>query len=598
MNNLEELKRIIIKSHIDDLNQQEVIFSKEPRILVEAPAGYGKTHTMISKIAYLIASGEISGFKKILALTFSVNAAHKIRKDVEEKLPILLKEATKKSKSKVFATNYHGFCINILKKYGYLLSENLRNIDKLERLDITRSNFYKYSSITPQENLKGCILAFDEEVKYYYNDPTNFKEKKERFKILLDNYNKLIINQFIPKGKITYNSIISLTIELFNKYPFVKNFYTKYFPFIIVDEYQDTNILNLRLLQTIIDDSSKLLFMGDSIQRIYGFIGAVPDLLPKSLRFYNMKLIELEKNYRFKDNPLLLNIDSLLRRKYKDLNYIDKINGIKNIVFEENDQSQESQKIIELLSTLSEKEKTAILFKQRGNNTNITIELLDKTNIQYFYALFSEEDIDYLNFHKTALSIYLEVKEDRTYNTYTHKINYVLKNIREKFKKDIEHNRVISSLYKLIEIFFSKTKKHPVLDERYEIILEVLKNNSLKHYLNSVQEHLILSTIHGAKGLEWDNVILPDMESKTSCWALCNVCDKKNGSMCDIDFSKINQNHALKKIFLEELSTFYVGVTRAKKNLYFTYSDYSYDNFGKYIKSGPSCFLKILLGEI
>ena len=75
----------IIKSRIEakhqgDNKQLEVIFSPDKRLLVEAPAGYGKTHTMVSRIAYLIAIGQIPVPKRLLALTFSVNAAYKIKK--------------------------------------------------------------------------------------------------------------------------------------------------------------------------------------------------------------------------------------------------------------------------------------------------------------------------------------------------------------------------------------------------------------------------------------------------------------------------------------------------------------------------------------
>ena len=85
----------IIKSRIEgkhqgDSKQLNVIFSPDKRLLVEAPAGYGKTHTMVSRIAYLIAIGQIPVPKRLLALTFSVNAAYKIKKDVIKNIPELL----------------------------------------------------------------------------------------------------------------------------------------------------------------------------------------------------------------------------------------------------------------------------------------------------------------------------------------------------------------------------------------------------------------------------------------------------------------------------------------------------------------------------
>lgn len=88
--NLTEIKEKIAAQHEGDEKQLEVIFSDSPRLIVEAPAGYGKTTTMISRIAYLFASGKIPNPKRILGLTFSVNAALKIKREVAAKLPSLI----------------------------------------------------------------------------------------------------------------------------------------------------------------------------------------------------------------------------------------------------------------------------------------------------------------------------------------------------------------------------------------------------------------------------------------------------------------------------------------------------------------------------
>jgi DNA helicase-2/ATP-dependent DNA helicase PcrA len=135
---MEETIKKIEELHSGDKEQLEVIFSDKKRVIVEAPAGYGKTQTMISKIAYLIASNKILHPKRILALTFSVNAAYKIRKEVAESLPIILAGEPISPidiKNKIFATNYHGFCRRVLRLYGYLLHPNLKHIDFLQAID-------------------------------------------------------------------------------------------------------------------------------------------------------------------------------------------------------------------------------------------------------------------------------------------------------------------------------------------------------------------------------------------------------------------------------------------------------------------------------
>lgn len=78
-NEIEIIKSRIENKHQGDEKQLEIIFSPNKRLLVEAPAGYGKTHTMVSRIAYLISIGKLPVPKKLLALTFSVNAASENR---------------------------------------------------------------------------------------------------------------------------------------------------------------------------------------------------------------------------------------------------------------------------------------------------------------------------------------------------------------------------------------------------------------------------------------------------------------------------------------------------------------------------------------
>jgi DNA helicase-2/ATP-dependent DNA helicase PcrA len=84
-----DIKAKIERIHEGDARQLEVIFSESPRLIVEAPAGYGKTTTMISGLVF-VCFGGIPNPKRILGLTFSVNAALKVKRDVAEKLPVLL----------------------------------------------------------------------------------------------------------------------------------------------------------------------------------------------------------------------------------------------------------------------------------------------------------------------------------------------------------------------------------------------------------------------------------------------------------------------------------------------------------------------------
>ena len=127
-NTIAQIKQKLTELHDGDEQQLSVVFSEKDRVIVEAPAGYGKTTTMISRIAYLFATEQIPNPKRILGLTFSVNAALKVKRDVAEKLPSLIRMQNNPRLivEKAVITNYHGFCKMILKKYGYLLNTILR----------------------------------------------------------------------------------------------------------------------------------------------------------------------------------------------------------------------------------------------------------------------------------------------------------------------------------------------------------------------------------------------------------------------------------------------------------------------------------------
>jgi len=159
---LRHIRDSITEAHTDDEEQLKAIFSDDNRLIVEAPAGYGKTKTMISKIAYIIASGGLPNPKKILALTFSVNAAYKIKKDVSEQLPKLLESGYSnpaKINERVFISNYHGFCRHVLKFYGYLIHENLKNIETIRSID--DSNIERMTNLDVGGNVNPKLTPCD-----------------------------------------------------------------------------------------------------------------------------------------------------------------------------------------------------------------------------------------------------------------------------------------------------------------------------------------------------------------------------------------------------------------------------------------------------
>lgn len=230
-NEIEIIKSRIENKHQGDEKQLEIIFSPNKRLLVEAPAGYGKTHTMVSRIAYLISIGKLPVPKKLLALTFSVNAAYKIKKDVSKNIPELLQDLGKQIniKEKIYVSNYHGFCRSILKKYGHRLHPALSNLDTLQSVDDSRSDSIMriFNNISIDE--ANVLSEFNAGVK-------NIKGKY--LKENIDKYNSIVISKLLIKNAIPYNAIITLTIKLFKEQFGILEFYRNYYTSILVDEFQ------------------------------------------------------------------------------------------------------------------------------------------------------------------------------------------------------------------------------------------------------------------------------------------------------------------------------------------------------------------------
>ncbi len=588
---LAEIKDKISEAHSGDKQQLKVIFSDYERLIVEAPAGYGKTKTMISKIAYILASGGLPNPKKILALTFSVNAAYKIKKDVAVQLPHLLysdENNPVKIGEKVFVSNYHGFCRHILKLYGYMIHENLRQIDTLKPVDDSRI-----------ESMTGLGVGLNyHDAKELSDLVTAVNNVNNRYvKDNWESYLTKVGTYLLDNDYITYNAIILYTISLFRKFPKILDFYQQYFPILIVDEFQDTNLLSYQLLFHLISEKTKVIFIGDGLQRIYGFIGAIRNLIGISEKKFSMELIKLNKNYRFKDNPSMLLLDKNLRKVAENPLHPDIEDDVEIDLNVFVNQEQEAEWVVNKASSILEAEnsvKVAILVRSRGGNSNEIVDCLDENGTDYFYGLYRDDDSEYLQFHRACYNTFIEQikKQDRITKLYA---TQFYNKIRRLYRD--QDSSLISSLLILLKIFLDRlVDEYRLLnnDDKIRFCLDTFENRALRQQMEYIEKDLILTTVHGAKGLEWDYVILPDMEQSVFPMypSLCITCINRhnvNQNGCCI----FRYNRSLDRQFIEELSVFYVAVTRAKKQVFFSASEERINAAGNTFDTLISCFLSL-----
>lgn len=560
--NVNVLKEALEKQHAGDLKQLEVIFSEENRVMVEAPAGYGKTTTMVSRIAYLLAKEEIPNPKKILALTFSVNAALKIKRDIAEKLPAIMKAENNPVSlaEKITATNYHGFCKEVLVNHGFLLDSNLRR-------DIN-----SFKAIGDDKIVKIIDLVLDaDELDICTKIESTVKGGLFPEEDEIDKYLNIIKNKLLPLNYVTHNSELFFTLDLFKKFPEIIKFYKSLFALIIVDEFQDTNIIAWRLIQSLIGDNTKLLFLGDPLQRIYGFIGALPDVMDLAMSEYDMKKIILSKNYRFKDNPEMLKLDHNIRLNAQSALHGNGITDTANLLgYWGENQEDEARQIVKAvcnLLTTQPGKKIALLCRGRGDNASLIEEELLSHKIGYFYGMFKDDDEDYIGFHASCHKLFIKQfgKKLSVNNVQLKKFTKEIKNVYCDAK-----DKATISLLELLDALLEKvTKDYAMLspEDKYSLLLDIFENRQLRQSMEYIDCDVILATVHGAKGLEWDYVFLPDLEQWVfPGFSTCILCEGKNnpsGTKCSFVYS----NNVEKEI-LEELSVFYVGVTRARKQVF------------------------------
>jgi len=592
--NLAEIKAKISLQHEDDEKQLDVIFSDSPRLLVEAPAGYGKTTTMISRIAYLFASARIPNPKRILGLTFSVNAALKVKREVAEKLPALLSAHNSPItlSGKVTITNYHGFCKSVLKKYGHLIADALRK-------DVNLFRAVGESSICGNVNLRTELSV--QELEQLQAIETTIKNATLPDLQTIYNYNEILIKKLLPLGYITHNAVILFVLEIFDRFAEVKKFYQSYYPLIVVDEFQDTNCIAWNLLESLVSDRTQLVFLGDPLQRIYGFIGALPDIMATATEKYSMTKVALNKNYRFRNNPEMLKLDRNIREnamfcfaptiKDEDIAKLPTCWG--------HTQHDEAKQIVAIIQSIISRgtDKIAILFRGRGKNAEIVEAGLSSNGVPYFYGMFTDEDTDYVDFHNKCQELFIKrFGKSKTINKKA--LTAFSDNIKAAYA--LTEGKTVDSLLRLLDALIEKVSIDYIdlsSEDKYHLVLDILENRQLKQAMEYVNSQVILSTIHGAKGLEWDYVVLADVEQWvfTFICRLCNSPYKNDSNKRYCRLPRMIPDEMITTI-LDDLCVFYVGLTRARKQAYISASAERFNAQESQFTNGKICCLALIDG--
>ncbi len=295
--------------------QKKAVEHESGPLLIIAGAGTGKTTVITERIKWLIGKKNVDP-SEILALTFTEKAAKEMEERVDEVMPL--------SYSQIWIGTFHGFCDRVLKEDGLhigidpgyrLLSEAEAVRILQERIHELGLDYYRPVS-NPTKFLYGLVQHFSrlrdevvgvEDYKKFvegkYGDGKLSEEDELEKKRLLELVSAYEIYQKVKEelGVMDFADLISNTVELFLKRKNVLEKYKKRFSHVLVDEYQDTNIAQNKLVEMLCPPKSKpnLFVVGDDSQSIYKFRGAaVSNILGFIDKYKETKKVVLTKNYR------------------------------------------------------------------------------------------------------------------------------------------------------------------------------------------------------------------------------------------------------------------------------------------------------------
>lgn len=283
------MKELIILKDLND-QQKEAVLSIDGPVFVVAGAGTGKTRTLTTRVVYLIQAGVNPD--NILTLTFTNKAAN----EMKQRISYMLQEAGKEIidlKLKYMST-FHSFGLRFLKK----------NIEVLE------NGLTKEFAVCDEDDAKKLVKEVLKENNYddkefpfkdTFEKITGLKVGRYRFYVKTEELESILTKyqqKLIDNNLCDFDDLLLYTKQILEKHPKIRTYYQNQFEYILVDEFQDTDLIQYQILKLLTNQQKNIFVVGDPDQSIYSFRGARYENNNAFIKEYNAKVLVLDDNYR------------------------------------------------------------------------------------------------------------------------------------------------------------------------------------------------------------------------------------------------------------------------------------------------------------
>ena len=285
-------------SHLGSLNpqQREAVITTDGPVLILAGAGTGKTRVITSRIAYMISRGVAPS--NVLGVTFTNKAAREMQERVRSLIPRKKRRTNDESPEKPTICTFHSLCARILRKHieklGY--KRNFVIYTESEQLGTIRK-ILSHVSDKGEKTDPRHVLSLISKVKNAPSGTVQFSDPNAA--VLIDLVLKRYQSALKASNAVDFDDLIGLTLQLFEEHPVSLDACRALYRYVMVDEYQDTNGAQFKLVKMLTEEHRNLCVVGDDDQSIYGWRGAeISNLLDLEKHFPEVKVVKLEQNYR------------------------------------------------------------------------------------------------------------------------------------------------------------------------------------------------------------------------------------------------------------------------------------------------------------